>query len=321
VTEETIDTARPVTQDDLEYSIKITSNRILPGEKLVFRNTFSAENSDGYAVYPTYRISSLSSGSSVTSWRENLGVKDQDVVEYELDDNLPPGRYKLIANTNVKGQELKASDEFYVFRPSAEPTCNDGLQNQGESGIDCGGPCSACDTCKDGRKNGDETGVDCGGSCSPCEENRCRTCNDFNACTRDACIDGVCVNEAITPCCGNFECESGEDEKLCPADCFVESEKPVSLMTRSEVIDQVKFMARKDEDSAADFCDSVKDAEIRDECLRILAYNTNNKQYCTYLTYSVKKDACYMEFAYKGDRSVCNNIESIYLKKSCEALF
>ena len=26
------------------------------------------------------------------------------------------------------------------------PTCSDGIQNQGETGIDCGGPCSACPT-------------------------------------------------------------------------------------------------------------------------------------------------------------------------------
>src|SRR5829696_3181026 len=24
------------------------------------------------------------------------------------------------------------------------PTCSDGIQNQGETGIDCGGPCTAC---------------------------------------------------------------------------------------------------------------------------------------------------------------------------------
>ncbi len=56
------------------------------------------------------------------------------------------------------------------------PTCNDGIQNQGETGVDCGGPCPACPptpTCNDGIKNGNETGVDCGGSCPPCP-----TCND-----------------------------------------------------------------------------------------------------------------------------------------------
>jgi hypothetical protein len=32
---------------------------------------------------------------------------------------------------------------YYSFRPA--PTCSDGIQNQGEEGIDCGGPCSSCE--------------------------------------------------------------------------------------------------------------------------------------------------------------------------------
>ncbi len=57
--------------------------------------------------------------------------------------------------------------------PDATLTCNDGIQNQGETGVDCGGPnCQACPTaptCTDGIMNGDETGVDCGGSCDDCD--------------------------------------------------------------------------------------------------------------------------------------------------------
>ena len=46
----------------------------------------------------------------------------------------------------------------------------DGLQNQGETGVDCGGAvCPACATCSDQVQNQDETGVDCGGSiCNAC---------------------------------------------------------------------------------------------------------------------------------------------------------
>ena len=48
-------------------------------------------------------------------------------------------------------------------------TCSDGVKNQGEQGIDCGGPCqNACPSCSDGILNQDETSVDCGGSCDPC---------------------------------------------------------------------------------------------------------------------------------------------------------
>ena len=47
-------------------------------------------------------------------------------------------------------------------------SCEDGKQNQGETGIDCGGPCPNCEymrTCSDGIQNGEELGVDCGGPC------------------------------------------------------------------------------------------------------------------------------------------------------------
>ena len=90
------------------------------------------------------------------------------------------------------------------------PTCRDRLKNQGETGVDCGGPCPPCPSCKDGilnqkeekisqimsadpndisdcggplcpacprcddnRQNSGETGIDCGGLCRSCA-----TCND-----------------------------------------------------------------------------------------------------------------------------------------------
>lgn len=53
------------------------------------------------------------------------------------------------------------------------PTCFDEIQNGLETGIDCGGPCKACNLCSNGIMDGNETGVDCGGSCGPCP-----TCTD-----------------------------------------------------------------------------------------------------------------------------------------------
>ncbi len=47
-------------------------------------------------------------------------------------------------------------------------TCSDGILNQDETGVDCGGSCNPCATCSDGIQNQDETGIDCGGACSPC---------------------------------------------------------------------------------------------------------------------------------------------------------
>jgi hypothetical protein len=46
------------------------------------------------------------------------------------------------------------------------PTCNDGIRNAGEDGVDCGGICAApCGTCSDGKAGPGEEGVDCGGQC------------------------------------------------------------------------------------------------------------------------------------------------------------
>ena len=44
---------------------------------------------------------------------------------------------------------------------SVAATCSDGLYNGEEEGLDCGGPCAACQpTCFDGEQNGDEIDVD-----------------------------------------------------------------------------------------------------------------------------------------------------------------
>jgi len=48
------------------------------------------------------------------------------------------------------------------------PDCFDGIKNQNEEWADCGGACQPCPTCSDDVQNGDETGVDCGGACRRC---------------------------------------------------------------------------------------------------------------------------------------------------------
>jgi len=56
---------------------------------------------------------------------------------------------------------------------SDEPSCTDGEQNQFETGIDCGGPCTDCDavpTCVDGILNQGEEEIDCGGPCPSCDD-------------------------------------------------------------------------------------------------------------------------------------------------------
>ncbi|WP_299441069.1 GEVED domain-containing protein [uncultured Aquimarina sp.] len=90
-------------------------------------------------------------------------------------------RYKIHTAPEPCGTARTNGDEvedYFVFIKggSSNPTCNDGIQNGNETGVDCGGPdCNPCTvnpTCNDGIQNGNETGVDCGGpDCTPCNTN------------------------------------------------------------------------------------------------------------------------------------------------------
>jgi hypothetical protein len=96
----------------------------------------------------------------------------------------------------------------------ASATCNDGVKNGTESGVDCGGLCAGCvgtpcsegpqcapmvctaglcaaPSCSDGLLNGNETAVDCGGSCPGCPVGQ--ACDLDGDCQTGFCSGGVCA--------------------------------------------------------------------------------------------------------------------------------
>lgn len=122
----------------------------------------------------------------------------------------------------------------------AEPSCNDGMRNVGETDIDCGGgtcrPCGraarcmraedcagrvctrglcALPTCFDSVSNAGETDVDCGGL-------GCAACADGSACARDSdCLSERC-DEGHCASCMDAVQSGGETDAdcggpLCPA--------------------------------------------------------------------------------------------------------
>lgn len=125
--------------------------------------------------------------------------------------------------------------EFEFFCEGTCPSCEDGIQNQGEEDIDCGGlncePCSDCfngvrdgnetwpdcgptcqcsDSCDNGISDGCETGIDCGGPC-------CTPCNNSNG---DPGSDDECASDWDCPAIG-FECVNGECVPIeCDPDAF-----------------------------------------------------------------------------------------------------
>jgi flavin-binding protein dodecin len=95
------------------------------------------------------------------------------------------------------------------------PTCFDGIQNGGETDVDCGGPdCPACPTCFDGVQNGDEEGVDCGGTnCPPC--NNPPSCNDGIQNGDETGIDCGGSNCPACPTCDDGIQNGGETDVDC----------------------------------------------------------------------------------------------------------
>eukprot|EP00494_Astrolonche_serrata_P026639 UN26901 len=98
-------------------------------------------------------------------------------------------------------------------------TCTDGIQNQNEAGVDCGGVCPACETCTDGIQNQNETGVDCGGVCPTA----CESCTDGIQNQNETGVDcgGVCPTACETCTDGiQNQDESGVDcGGVCPTAC------------------------------------------------------------------------------------------------------
>jgi cysteine-rich repeat protein len=129
--------------------------------------------------------------------------------------------------------------------------CTDGVRNQGETGTDCGGPCSACvvcgdgvvegteqcddgnavnndtcsnacvtATCSDGARNQGEAGIDCGGPCSACV-----VCGDGVVTGTEQCDDGnavnndTCSNACVAATCSDGVQNQGETGPDCGGPC------------------------------------------------------------------------------------------------------
>ena len=151
--------------------------------------------------------------------------------------------------------------EDYLLVFGSVATCSDGIQNQGEQAIDCGGPCipcvsgcdtdvdaynyvssadidETCETCFDGIQNGDEAGIDCDGSYPDCPA--CATCTDGIQNQGEVAIDcgGPCA--ACVTCLEVFASNYNQPGP-CVYDCnestsIINSNDPDTLITSSNVL-------------------------------------------------------------------------------------
>lgn len=126
----------------------------------------------------------LSNGTEDESYFQNLATAFTEPTDWES--------FKtLLADFTVKMNE----------------TCTDGIKNQDEIDIDCGGTvCDACvvvpeETCEDGILNQDETEIDCGGEI-------CDACIEEIVEPEPTCTDGILNQDETDIDCGGMVCDA-----------------------------------------------------------------------------------------------------------------
>lgn len=153
-------------------------------------------------------------GATISSCQN--AVQDADEADVDCGGNSKCDR---CTNNSKCKANADCESNFCKSNRCSDPTCTDKIQNQDETGVDCGGACLPCDTgshcetnsdcaseyCKKGEcadhclsrvQESDETDLDCGGdTCGPCADARkCRTAAD---CESYLCSAGKCAADLL----------------------------------------------------------------------------------------------------------------------------
>jgi hypothetical protein len=190
----------------------------------------------------------------------------------------------------------------------SEPTCDDGVQNQGEDRIDCGGPCPPCDCLSDAECDNAQycDGTEVCDAYGHCQAGPDVDCNDGVSCTADSCNestdscdnipnDAYCDNglfcDGEETCHAALDCQGGSDP--CPGQlCDEDLDACVACITDGDCDDEVFC-------NGAEWCDALGECQLgADPC---------PGQYCR-----ESDDACVdcLNDAHCDDGNPCNGVET-----------
>lgn len=285
----------------LDLNLEPVTTTIKAGEDIVFlKEVTSMGSQERFDVVLTTELISRQ-GKVVTSKVETRGIETIGSTQTRLEapSTTQPGEYVLRTIATYDGKKAIATIPVTV---QASEGCNDNVKNNGEMGIDCGGPCPPCTVVEDPKTVED--------------------CNDFNPCTRDRLIGGKCLNSDITPCCGNGACEGGE-QTSCSRDCPLQNEGVSTPgIKQSQDIDDIKLLATTDPQQAARECAKQTILDYQDSCSAHVAAISQDSRYCEAILNENIKDVCFSEVAKaRGTPSLCLNIANKDKQDSCHIIF
>ena len=181
-------------------------------------------------------------------------------------------------------------------------------------------PIASAPSCADDIQNQDETGIDCGGNCTPCTavQSACTPpCTDNDPCTIDNCDAGTCRFDQSPTCCGDGTCEPGETSRTCLIDC---TERPLTK-TAEDIINEAITFASNNPERALQLCGSLATSDDADACHLQIASLIGRHDVCTHIRADERHDKCLLSFALNtNDYAACDPVRNTYLKNSCYSL-
>ncbi|HLC84798.1 MAG TPA: hypothetical protein VJH22_03335 [Candidatus Nanoarchaeia archaeon] len=278
----------------IKISVADAPASLRPGTPFVFSRSISTGVKDPYAVDVIIEIHNDQTRERIISQSEQVQVRGSAVKKSSL--VLPPtlrsGDYVLTVTARIGDEQSVATHRFTfegIATPGTTPTGKPPLLGTTPTtpSVPSGAP----------------------GVCKP-------SCNDYDPCTLDKCTDGRCLFEAKSPCCGNFECETGETEASCAQDCKV---RP---LTQGEAIMEVRKRAEDQAASntgdAVNLCKSIAVVAQADSCLKTVAFAAERSDVCKSISGTKLRDACYLDFALKNKQSApCEEVSDRWMKQSC----
>ena len=279
----------------LDVSLESVKSDAAPGGDFTFiQNLKNLGSSKRYDVQVKLELIDSKSFKIVTTKIDTIALETSSSTQSKVNIpvDTPPGDYILRAIVEYDGKKAVATLPVKILGAPKE-SCSDGIKNQDEENVDCGGVCGPCKT---------EQGLDC---------------DDNNPCTQDTVENDKCINKKISPCCGDGICDAGES---CSSDCNDDSNQQQNAEGPS--IDEIKETAKSDSKKAQEQCNLIRVPDLKDTCISNIGEVQQNKDYCAQVQNSRIKDICYSNLAkILKDNTLCDDVSADGRRDSCFMTF
>ena len=286
----------------LDLKLEPVKAEVQAGDSVVFiKDMTSLGSSKRYDTVVTEEIIDATTFKIISQNTETIAIETSSSTQTRLQipKDTKPGDYLLRVTADYNNQKAFAKLPIKILPSANKESCFDGIKNQNEAGVDCGG------------------------ACKPCENETPKIdCNDNNPCTNDVVENGKCANKPIdckkevAPASPETIDGIKELAKSYPDKALKQCSDIEIPILKDTCIGNIGEVQRN-----KNYCLKIIDSETKDTCYRKVAELTNDNAICEEIKNAGIKDSCYMTFVLDNhDYSVCGKITMKVQRDSCESL-